>query len=306
MNDKYELIIIGGGPAGLTAGIYAAMARLKTLLIEKMTLGGRILFASKVENFPGFPDGISGGELAELMYKQATKFGLEIHYAGVEEIKYREKRNVVKTGDGSFEASSIILAGGCEHTELGVPGEGEFIGKGVSYCATCDANFFQERVVAVVGGGNAAVSEALYLTNFASRVILIHRRNELRASPILQERLLADPKITVIWDSVVKKVQGQKFLEELELGNVKTGKITRLKVAGVFVAIGFKPNTDYLRDILELDKLGQVVTNTLLATSQPGIYAAGDIRSNSGRQAIIAAGDGAASAIFANNFLRGL
>ncbi len=306
MSSKYELIIVGGGPAGLTAGIYATMARIKTLLIEKAAIGGKIMNADKVENFPGFPEGISGMDLGDLMQRQAAKFGLEPYSAEVTEITSHDGHYRVKTTEDEFFASSVILAGGSEHNKLEVPGESEFVGKGISYCATCDANFFREQTVAGVSGGNAAVTEAHYITPIASKVFLIHRRDELRASRLLQERALAEPKITILWDTVVNNVLGQDSVQELELRHSKTGKVSSLTVQGIFIAIGFKPNTAYLQSIVMLDKIGQVLTNTRLETDSPGIFAAGDIRSNSGRQAIIAAGDGAAATLFADNFLRGL
>jgi thioredoxin reductase (NADPH) len=263
-----------------------------------------MLYAKRIENFPGFPEGISGMQLAELMEKQVAKFGLEIRYAETTGLVPQEFNNVVKTSEGDFSGRAVILSGGSEHVKLSVPGEEQFVGRGVSYCATCDAAFFGDQVVAVVGGGDTALTEALYLTRFASRVFIIHRRNEFRAMPLLQERALAEPKVTVIWDTVVQQVLGQEQVHGLELRNVKTGEVSSLKVNGLFVAIGVRPNTDYLRGVVKLDELGQVVTDNHLETDRPGIFAAGDIRSNSGRQAIIAAGDGAAAALFAQGFLR--
>ncbi len=306
MKNEYELVIIGGGPAGLTAGLYAAMARRKTLLIEKSGLGGQIALAEKIENFPGFPDGIRGMELAELMERQVARFGLETRYAEVTGLASQGTHYVIKTTDGDFLTRAVILAAGSEHTKLGVPGEEEFLGHGVSYCATCDANFFQEQVVAVVGGGDTALTEALYLTRFASRVFLIHRRNEFRAARLLQERALAEPKITTVWDTVVQRALGEGNVRELELRNVKTGKVSPLKVNGLFVAIGVRPNTSFLKGVIKLDEAGQIVTDSRLATDRAGIFAAGDIRSDSRRQAIVAAGDGASAALFTEVFLRGL
>lgn len=304
MKDRYEIVIVGGGPAGLTAALYACMARRSVLLLEKGLLGGQIVNADKVENFPGFPEGVNGADLAELMQKQAARFGLETRYDEVTHINSEEIGYVIETSEGKVRASTLILAGGSEHQKLGVPGEAAYVGKGVSYCATCDANFFREKTVAIIGGGNAAVSEAMYLTRFASRVFLIHRRNELRATRVVQERAMSDPKITPLLETVVEEVRGDQFVRELELRNVNTGKHTILKVDGVFVAVGFKPNTAYLQGFVELDAQGQVLAGTRLDTNRPGVFAAGDIRSNSGRQAIIASGDGAAAALFAEEFLR--
>ncbi len=306
MKEDYEIVVIGGGPAGLTAGLYSAMGRRATLLLEKNLMGGQIINADKIENFPGFPEGISGMDLAELMQKQTARFGLETVYAGVTGIEQANERYSVETGEGTVRATAIIVTAGSEHQKLGVPGEAEFLGKGVSYCATCDANFFRGKRVAVVGGGNAAVSEALYLTRFATRVFLIHRRGELRATRILQERAFASPILEPVMETVVEDVRGDGLVKELTLHNMKTARDRTLEIDGIFIAIGFKPNTAFVRDFLEVDGQGQIVTSIRLETSRRGVFAAGDIRSNSGRQAIIAAGDGATAALFAQDYLRNL
>lgn len=304
-DKEYDVVIIGGGPAGLSAGIYTGRARLSSLLIEKMVLGGYIVNAELVENYPGFAEGISGLELAELMHKQATKYGLEILSAEVTGLELKGERKVVKTDDGNFMAKAVIIAGGSERNQLGVPGEKEFTGKGVSYCATCDAYFFREQPVAVVGGGNAAINEALQLAKFASRVFVIHRREQLRATRILQERAFAEPKIEFLWNTTVEAIEGKDMVKNLRLHNVLTGEKSTLDVSGIFVAVGFKPNTDYLRGILPLDATGAIITNEKMETGVPGIFAAGDIRSNSIRQVIAAAGDGAVAAIYAERFING-
>jgi len=303
MNKEYEVVIIGGGPAGLSAGIYTARARLTSLLVEKGIIGGLITVAEWVENYPGFPEGISGLELTELMHQQATKFGLETLTAEVTGIELEGKRKIVKTSEGDFMAKAVIAAGGSDRVQLNVPGEKEFIGRGVSYCATCDAAFFVDRAVALVGGGDAAITEALHLTKFASKVIVIHRRDELRATRIVQEKAFAEPKIEFLWNSIVEGVEGEDVVERLKLRNVVTREESTLDVSGVFVSIGFKPNTDYLRDILPLDAAGYIVTNEKMETVVPGILAAGDIRRNSIRQVIAAAGDGATAAIYAGRFI---
>ncbi|MFC2056993.1 thioredoxin-disulfide reductase [Chloroflexota bacterium] len=300
---NYDVIIIGAGPAGLTAGLYTARARLASLLIEKALLGGQITNAERVENFPGFPDGISGFELTQLMHQQATNFGLETLTAEVIGIELKEDKKVIKTTEGDFIARTLIIAGGSKRQTLGVPGEEEFTGKGVSYCATCDAPFFREQPVAVVGGSDAAITEALHLAQFASKVMVIHRRDQLRATAILQERAFAEPKIEFVWDATVEKIEGEGFVKRLRLNQIKTGGKSALEVAGVFVSIGFKPDTAYLKDILSLDPVGHIVTNEKTETEIPGIFAAGDIRFNSARQAITAAGDGATAAIYAQRFL---
>jgi thioredoxin reductase (NADPH) len=303
MNKEYEVVIIGGGPAGLSAGIYTARARLSSLLVEKGIIGGLITTAEWVENYPGFPEGISGLDLTELMHQQATKFGLETLIAEVTGIELEGKRKIVKTSEGDFIAKAVIAAGGSDRVQLNVPGEKEFIGRGVSYCATCDAAFFVDRAVALVGGGDAAITEALHLTKFASKVIVIHRRDELRATRIVQEKAFAEPKVEFLWNSIVEEVEGGDVVKRLKLRNVVTREESTLDVSGVFVSIGFKPNTDYLRGILPLDAAGYIVTNEKMETEIPGILAAGDIRRNSIRQVVAAAGDGATAAIYAEKFI---
>jgi thioredoxin reductase (NADPH) len=300
---KYDVIIVGGGPAGLSAGIYTARDRLTSLLIEQGLVGGQIVNAERLDNYPGFPEGISGAKLAELMQEQATKYGLETIMAEVTGVELNEKQKVIKTSEGSFIAGAIIIAGGCHRQKLGVPGEAEFTGKGVSFCATCDGAFFRDLPVAVVGGGNAAITEALHLTRFASKVTVIHRRDQLRATPILQEKAFSEPKIDFRWDSVVEKIEGEDLVKRIRLRNVKTGKESTLDVPGVFVSIGFIPNTEYLKGVLPLDKAGAIITDPNMATGVAGIFAAGDIRQNSPRQVIAAAGDGAIAAIGATKFL---
>jgi len=304
-DSAYEVIIVGGGPAGLTAGIYASRARFRTLLIEKTALGGQITNAEHVENFPGFPEGISGFELGELLHQQAEKFGLETRFAEVAGLDLKEDRRLVSTDDGDFTTRVLIIAGGSVRQELGVAGEKDFTGRGVSYCATCDAAFFREKPVAVVGGGDAAITEALHLTRFASGVTVVHRRDQLRASRILRERAFNEPSIDFRWDSVVDSVQGKDFVEGVGLRNVKTGEQSTLDVAGVFVSIGFRPETDYLKGVLPLDEAGLIITNERMETGVPGVFAAGDIRHNSARQAITAAGDGATAAVCAEEYLAG-
>ena len=300
---EYDVIIIGGGPAGLSAGIYTARARLKSLLVERGAVGGQIINTEWVENYPGFAENISGIDLTEAMHKQATKFGLETLVADVTGIDIKQKTKVIKTSQGDFTAKAVIIAGGSERQKLGVPGEAEYTGKGVSYCATCDGPFFRDKAVAVVGGGNAAITEALELTKFAAGVTVIHRRDELRATKILQEKAFGDKKIKILWDSVIEEITGENFVDTVKLNNVKTKKKSDLKVSGVFMAVGFKPNTEYLKGVVELDKIGTVVVNEKMETSVPGIFAAGDIRSNSIRQVIAAAGDGAVAAIGAEKYI---
>ncbi len=304
-SKDYDIVIVGGGPAGLSAGIYTSRARLGSLLIEREVVGGRILNAEQVENYPGFPEGISGFDLTQFMHQQATGFGLETVMAEVTGIEVAGERKVVKTSRGDFVAGAVIIASGSERQKLDAPGEAEYIGKGVSYCATCDAAFFKDKPVAVVGGGNAAITEALELTRFASKIMVIHRRHELRATKILQEKAFAEPRIEFLWDTVVEEIAGKDFVGQIKVRNVKTGEESALDISGVFVSIGFKPNTDYLKGILTLDAIGAIVTNDRMETSVPGVLAAGDIRSNSIRQVISAAGDGATAAIYAEKYITG-
>ena len=302
---SYDVIITGGGPAGLSAGIYTSRARLSTLLIERLAIGGQIATAEWVDNYPGFPDGIGGFELGQLMHRQATKYGLETVTADVTGISPGEKQKVVNTTGGDYVTRAVIIAGGSKRQKLGVPGEEEFTGKGVSYCATCDAAFFRDQPVAVVGGGDAAITEAIHLTKFASRVTVIHRRHELRATRILQEIAFAESDMEFCWDSTVEAIEGEGFVERLRLNNVLTSGKSTLAVAGVFISIGFQPDTEFLKGMVPMDAAGHIITNERMETGITGIYAAGDIRQNSARQAITAAGDGATAAIYAEKYLAG-
>ena len=314
MGNTYEVIIIGGGPAGLSAGLYASRARLRTLLIEKGIFGGQITNAAHVENYPGFPDGISGLELGELMHRQAIEYGLETVSTEARGIETGEREKgrgsgtgeseiAIKTTEGDYKAKALIIATGAEFNRLGVPGEERLTGKGVSYCATCDGPLFKDRVIAVIGGGDSAVEEGILLTRFASEVILIHRRDQLRASRLLQERAFANKKMSFLWDTVVEEILGNERVTGLRLRNVKTGSTSTIEAAAAFIYVGQRPNTDYLRGLIPLDEAGRIPTNDRMETEIRGIFAAGDIRKYSSRQAITAAGDGATAAISAEKFL---
>jgi thioredoxin reductase (NADPH) len=303
MNKRYEVIIIGGGPAGLTAGLYCSRSRFSTLLIEKGIIGGQITNAERVENYPGFPEGIPGIRLGQLVHEQATKYGLETFSAEVLGAIPAARQSLVSTSEGDFASESIIIASGAQYRKLGVPGEDALMGKGVSYCATCDGPLFKGKEVAVVGGGDAAVTEALYLSKFASSVKVIHRRSELRASKIVQERVMAEPGIEFIWDTVINEIEGDGIVRQLVLKSAKDARMSVLEVAGVFVAVGSEPNSAQWRGLLPLDEGGYIITNELMETSIPGIFAAGDVRHNSARQVITAAGDGATAAMSAARFL---
>jgi thioredoxin reductase (NADPH) len=299
---EFEIIVIGGGPAGLSAGLYAARARRRTLLLEKHVTGGQIALTSAVENYPGFMS-INGYDLGQEMQRQAEAAGLELDYAAVEGISLDGDYRVVHTDQGEFRAGALILAGGAEYKRLGVPGEERLTGRGVSYCATCDAAFFKEMDVAVVGGGDAAMDEGLFVARYASQVHVIHRRDQLRAGRILQERAFAEPRMRFIWNTVVTEIEGEDQVTAVRLRNLVTGEESGLAVAAVFIFIGQTPNTAYLRGHLDLDSGGHIKTDLWMATSVPGIFAAGDIRAESSRQVISAAGDGATAAIRADHYI---
>jgi len=302
--ERYDVIIIGGGPAGLTAGLYTLRAGLKSLLLERGALGGQMANATLVENYPGFPEGIAGSELGSLMHQQAVKYGLEVVTTEVTGISQVQPHYSISTTEGSLEASAVIIAAGSEYRKLEVAGEERLSGHGVSYCATCDGFFFRNREVAVVGGGDTAITDALELSQHASKVYVIHRRDQLRAGKALQERAFAHPKLEFIWDTVVEEVSGDKVLEELKLRHAKTGQKSGLKVSGVFVAVGLMPNSRGFFNILELDDAGYIVTDETMATSAPGIFAAGDIRRNSPRQIAAAVGDGVTAAMSAFKYVQ--
>lgn len=302
----YDLIIIGGCPAGLTAGLYATRARLKTLLIEKMVVGGQAASTYMIENYPGFPEGILGPDLMQAMEKQAKRFGLEVLSGEVNYIKPQEKFWQVGWEEQNFLTKSVIVASGVEPVKLGIPGEEELRGKGVSYCATCDGPFFRDEEVGVVGGGDSAVDEAIYLTRFARQVYIIHRRDSLRAAKILQERARQNEKITILWNTVVTKVLGQDGVEGLELKNVRTQATRFLPVKGVFFYVGLRPMTGFLKDLVKLDERGYILTDENMATSAPGIFAAGDVRQKLLRQVTTAVGDGATAAFAVERYLETL
>lgn len=302
----YDIIIIGGGPAGLTAGIYTTRALMKTLLVEKIAPGGLVITTEKVENFPGFAEGVNGYELMEQMIKQAGKFGLET--ISEEAIGVSQKDGIfhIKTAAREYQALSMIIASGTIYRKLGVEGEQAFTGRGISYCATCDAPLFRNKEVVVVGGGDAAIEEALFLTKFVKKIYLVHRRDKLRASAILQERAKQNSKVEFIWNSVISRIYGKNKIEKVAIRNVLDNREHELNIGGIFVFIGFEPNTVFLKGFVELDKEGYVVTDSGMKTSREGIFAAGDVRSNTLRQIITACGDGARAAISAQHFVENL
>ncbi|TWI76793.1 thioredoxin reductase (NADPH) [Desulfobotulus alkaliphilus] len=300
----YDLIIIGGGPAGLTAGLYACRARMKTLLIEKMIPGGQIMITDWVENYPGFPEGIAGAELAERITAQANAFGLETAYEEVVAIRPEGDVKEVVLTDKSLYAKTLIIATGAFAKKLGIPGEDDYYGRGVSFCATCDAPFFKEKTVVAIGGGDTAVQESLYLTRFVDRVFLVHRRDQLRATRILQERALSNPKITMVWDSVPEAILGgDRGLEGVRIRNVKTGEISKLPADGCFIWIGITPHTSFVKNTLATDEYGFIIANERMETSVPGVFACGDVRNTPLRQVATAVGDAAIAAVAAEHYI---
>ncbi|MCP4664760.1 MAG: thioredoxin-disulfide reductase [Deltaproteobacteria bacterium] len=302
-SDHHALVIIGGGPAGLTAGMYAARDKLDVVLLEKLSPGGQVLTTDWVENYPGFPEGISGFELMDSMRKQAERFGLKILNHEVQGMHLMGDAKHLSLASGSIKARSVIVATGAQPSKLGIKGEDLLTGKGVSYCGTCDGPFYREADIAVIGGGDTAVEEAVFLTRFASRVYMIHRRDELRATKIIQERAFAHEKIEFIWDTVPIRIEGKTGVEKLRLRNVKSGKESTLNVEGVFVLIGTRPVTEFLQGAVDLDGQGFIKVNRRQETSMPGVFAAGDVTSENPRQIATAVGEGAWAAIYAEKHL---
>jgi thioredoxin reductase (NADPH) len=292
----YDIIIIGGGPAGYTAGIYAARAGLKTLLVEGTATVSQITITDLIENYPGIPDGINGFDLMQLFRNQALKFGLEVLAKDVSKIKKNADTPViwnVTTGDKTLRALSIIAATGAQWRKLGAPGEEEFAGKGVSYCATCDGPFYRDKDVIVVGGGDTAIQEALFLTHFAKKVTVVHRRDRLRAADILQKRAFAQKKIEFAWKATLAEVIGRDFVTGVKVANVDSGKISEISAEGVFIFAGRIPQTKLFEGLVKLDAGGYIITDDNMKTSAAGMFAAGDCRAKQFRQVITAAGDGA-------------
>ncbi|OEG71324.1 thioredoxin reductase [Candidatus Endomicrobiellum trichonymphae] len=300
----YDAIIIGGGPAGLSAAIYASRARLKTLIIEKIGCGGQMTTTDLLENYPGFNAGINGFELAVKLEKQARDFGAEIVYGEASAIERGSSKKVI-TAKYAYETKTIIIATGTRAKKMNIPGESEFIGRGVSFCAVCDAPFYRDKNVLVVGGGDSAVEEAVYISKFAKDVTIVHRRNELRAAKILQERMKLHPNISVIYDSVPKEIFGRDSVEKVTVTNIKTNENRDLIIDGVFVFTGLIPNTLFLSGIT-LDKAGYIITDENMNTSSVGIFACGDIRKKHLRQVVTAVSDGAQAAVSAQHCIENL
>jgi len=302
--EIYDVVIIGGGPAGLTAGLYASRARLKVLLLEGMIVGGQMMTTDIVENYPGFPQGISGAELTTIMEEQAKRFGLMTEMGEVIGLEVVGDKKLVKALERDYQAEAIIVCTGTEYRKLGIPGEAGFTGRGVSYCATCDGAFFKDSKIVVVGGGDSALTEALFLTKFAKEITIIHRRDALRATKIYQERAFANPKINFLWNSVVEEIKGNQTVESILVKNVISGEITEVPAEGVFMFIGIEPKTAFLKGVVEMDESGYIaVDESNLQTSVKGIFAAGDARKKLLRQVATAVGDGATAAFAAEKYL---
>lgn len=302
-NVDFDLVIIGGGPAGLAAGLYAARARLKVVLLEKTAPGGQVLITDWIENYPGFPEGLSGFDLIQKLAEQVKNVELKIITDEVLFVDCSKRIKKVQLKDRFILTHTVIIATGAAPSRLGVPGEEKFIGKGVSFCGTCDGPFYKEQTVAAVGGGDTAVKESIFLTRFAKKVYLIHRRDQLRAESILQERAFANKKIEFVWDSVVSQISGSDCVEKIAVKNVNTGETREFEVNGCFIWVGIHPNTKFLRDQVKLDSSGFVITNTNMETSVPGVFAAGDVRNTPLRQVVTAVGDAAIAAFSSQHYV---
>lgn len=301
--DIWDVIIIGGGPAGLTAGLYMSRAKYRTLVLEKETPGGQTMNVEWVENYPGFSSGISGAELGSQMWKQSTKYGMSLKLVEVNGVEIQDNCKLIKTTEGNYLSKTMIIASGARPKKLGVPGEDKLQAKGVIYCALCDGGQFADRVIAVAGGGDAGLTEALYLTKIASKVIVVELQPVLTATRVLQERVSANPKIEVRCGTRIEAICGDSQVEGVSLCDVNKGQTCTLEADGVLVHVGLDPNSDHLKDTIPLDRKGQILVNEKMETPIPGILAAGDIRLGSPRQIVTAVGDGATAALSADKFL---
>lgn len=298
-----NVIIIGSGPAGLTAALYTARANLNPLLFTGNEIGGQVSITNEVENYPGFPEGLTGPQMVEKFQKQAERFGARFEYAEVTEVDFDAEPFLVKSYDNEYEAKAVVIATGASARKLGVPGEVEFTGRGVSYCATCDGFFFRDKDVIVVGGGDSALEEGVFLTKFASHVRVVHRRDQLRAGHTLQERAKRNEKIEFVWDTVVTEINGDGAVESVRVENVRTGEVSTLETEGVFVYIGHYPNSQLFKGKLEMDDHGYLITNRRTHTNVPGVFAAGEIADPIFRQVVTSAGEGCKAALEVEKYL---
>ena len=300
MAKDYDVVILGAGAAGMSAGLYATRAMLSTLMIESIGPGGQLLITDEIENYPGFRQGVKGQALADEMYQQADRFGAAMEFAEIEAVEnLRDERKLVRTSEGDFTARALIIATGGSHNKLGVPGEDEFSGRGVSYCAVCDGNFFRGQDVVVVGGGDAAMDESFYLTGICNSVTIIHRRDELRATRVLQDRAFANDKYRWLWSHIVEEFVGDEVLAAARVKNLKTGEIYDYPTAAAFIYVGFHPNTEYFKNRLDMDELGHIRGDLHMRTNIPRVYVCGDARAESTRQLGAAVGDGITAALAA-------
>ncbi len=299
-----DLIIIGAGPAGMSAGIYAARSALSPLIIESQMPGGQVALTDFIENYPAFPNGMSGQELTKLMEEQCNNFNVEfMNFIQVDFVEKENKIFKLKTNQGDFFAKTVIVATGASPAELGIPGEREFKGRGVSYCATCDGPLFKDKDILVVGGGDSAVQEAIYLSKFVSSLKIVHRRDKLRARKMLQEKAIKNPKIDILWNSNLLEIKGKDLVERVVIFNNKTNQKREIRIDGVFMYVGFKPSSSLVRNLVEMDKLGRIITDHKMRTSTTGLFAAGDVRNTPLRQVVTAVSDGAIAAISAEEYL---
>lgn len=301
--EEYDIVVIGAGPGGLTAALYSARSKLRTLYIEKLATGGQIATTDEVENYPGFAHGITGPELVKQMEEQVLRFHAERLAAKVEGIELDGIDRIVKTSKGDFHTKTAIIASGAVPKLLGCPGELAFRAKGVSYCATCDAAFYEEANIMVIGGGDSAVEEACYLTKFADKVTLVHRRDALRAVKIVQDRAFTNPKLDFLWNTVIQEIKGDGIVEKVILKNILTGEISEMAIDGVFIYVGFEPNTDFIKNVIELTEQGYIPTDDYMRTNIAGIYAVGDVRHKLLRQVVTAVSDGAIAAFHAEKYI---
>jgi thioredoxin reductase (NADPH) len=304
LSELYDIIIIGAGAAGMAAGLYSARGRMKTLMLERLAVGGQLALTEYIDDYPGYADGISAIDLSNAMEAQTKRFGLESTYKEAITVELEGRVKLIHTDDITYQAKAVIIATGGYPARIGVPGEEELQGRGVSYCAVCDGAFFQNVPLAVVGGGDSAVEESDFLTRYGSKVTLIHRRNELRAARILQEHVFANPKIEILWDTVVDEIEGEEGVTGLTLRNVKDNSTTKLPVEGIFIFVGYKPHTAFLDGALDLNDGGYIVTNEEMETNIPGVYAAGDVRAKSLKQITTSVADGSIAALNADKYIK--